>query len=404
MVATLLNARGDTVRTDINPGLRYLEAFLLGQNVPRATRDTLLTNDWTGQRLSGKEGEMLSGYNQEFRLLRAAAQATVPCDWGLDMSEGPELLLPHLAQAKAASQIVQLRAMWDLQNGKQAEARDDLLAVLALARNISRDGTLISVLVQIAMENILISTVAQNYYEFTPETLQQIARGFADAPPRGTVAESINTGERSFVGWFAQKVREARDQHPGDEAAALASLHKLFDNAVGSGDGQNTGFADKVFRAAGGTTDGLERLINELPPLYDHATKVMSLPPDQFVQEMKLLTIQIQNSPNPLIAELFPALTKSRSKEFSILGKIEMLHAAVEYKLHGEAGFNAVMDPLGNGPFKFEPFFYQGARRGFKVSSPYSGAAWPQAMIFVEKPGPVFQIAGPHIGEARRRD
>src|SRR5579859_7792453 len=256
LAGTLGSVRGETVKTDINPALRYWEAFMMAQQVPKETRDFLLTsNNWVGQRLPAKVGEMLSSYNQEFRLIRAAAHATVPWDWGLDISEGPELLLPHLAQAKAASKVVELRVAWDLQNGKQAEARDDLLAVLALSRNISHDGTLISVLVEIAMENILISTVAQNYYAFTPETLQEIVEGFAAAPERGTVAESIATGERSFANWFAQKVQEARDQHPGDEAAATASLRKVFENAVSGDEAQTNHFVDRLFRAAGGTPD-----------------------------------------------------------------------------------------------------------------------------------------------------
>ena len=81
-----------------------------------------------------------------------------------------------------------------------------------------------------------------------------------------------------------------------------------------------------------------------------------------------------------------------------------MLHAAVEYKLHGEAGLNSVMDPLSNGPFKLEPFSFQGVRRGFKLVSPYAGASAPQAIIFVEKAGAPFQVSGIHIGEAAPKE
>ena len=222
----LAGARGENYRTDINPGLRYWEAFMMAQNVPKDARDQLLTNDWYVQQLPTKTGELLSGYDNVFRLLRAAAHAEVPCDLGLDLTEGPELLLPHLAQAKSLSRIARLRVMWDLQNGKEAEARDDLLAAFAMARNVAHDGTLISVLVEIAMEHILISTVAENYYRFSPETLKQLDDGIAAAPARGTVAEAIATGEGSFVRWLAQKVQDARKQYPGDEAAIMASLRK----------------------------------------------------------------------------------------------------------------------------------------------------------------------------------
>ena len=77
-----------------------------------------------------------------------------------------------------------------------------------------------------------------------------------------------------------------------------------------------------------------------------------------------------------------------------------MVNAAVEYKLHGEAGFKGVMDPFGNGPFSFQRFVFKGVDRGFELKSAYAGAEAPIAMIFVEKAGAAFQTAGPDAGKA----
>ncbi len=404
------SARGETVRTDINPALRYWEAFMLVQNVPKADRDELTTNEWRGRKMSAHIGELLARYDQAFRLLRAAAKAQVPCDWGLDMSEGPELLLPQLAQAKAMAITARLRVMWDLQNNRQAEARDDLLAALALARNATRDGTLISVLVQIAMENILLSTVAENFYQFSPETLKQLDDGFAAAPARGTVAQAIATGERSFADWFMRKVQDAREEHPGNDAAAMASLHTLFDKILVSGDNAANDLVESFFKASGGTTEGLLKLIGELPPLYDRLHQIMSLPITEYEPRIAQLNAEVQTSSNPLVTELFPAITKSRPKEFLALGKIAMLHAAVEYKFNGEAAFNQVIDPLADGSFTLERFTFNGVDRGFKLKSPYNGwvgqngTTIQQALIFVEKDGPPFLVSGVHIGEAAPKE
>ena len=81
--------------------------------------------------------------------------------------------------------------MWDLQHGNQADARDDLLAAFVLARNVSRDGTLIGALVQNAIEAIIYATVAQNFGQFSPETLKQLVDGFDAAPARGTMAAAM---------------------------------------------------------------------------------------------------------------------------------------------------------------------------------------------------------------------
>ncbi len=372
---------------------------MLERNVQPADRDQLRTNEWRGQPLPARFGELVSGYDQEFKLLRAAAHAEVPCDWGLDLTEGPELLLPHLAQAKAAAVTARLRVMWDLQNGRQAEARDDLLATLALARNISRDGTLISVLVEIAMENIVVSTVAENFHQFSPETLKQLEDGFAAAPARGTAAQAVATGERSFYDWFMRKAKEAQKKHPGDEAAAMADIQAIYQNAMGPSEGSSN-TVEKAPAVAAGSVDAYIKLLDAMPPMYDRVAAILSLPRAEYEAQIGPFMAEIRNSPNPMIANLFPAFEKCRPKEFDILSELAMLHAAVEYKVNGEAAFNAVMDPAGDGPFVMERFVFKGVDRGFKLKSSYAGRGFPEVMIFVEKDGEPFLVYGKRAGEA----
>src|SRR5437867_13197098 len=191
---------GAPSRADINPAMQYYQAFIVAPDLPAAERDYLFANDWRGQKLEDRFGELVGRYDNEFKLVRQAAQATVPCDWGIDMSPGPATLLPHLARAKAVAQVARLRALWDLQQGQPTDARNDLLATFALGRNCARDGVLISALVQIAVEDIVCSTVAENWHQFTPETLKQLADGFAAAPPRATMAACIPMEKTSFLG------------------------------------------------------------------------------------------------------------------------------------------------------------------------------------------------------------
>jgi hypothetical protein len=104
---------------------------------------------------------MMGKYDGQFRLVRQAAQAQMPCDWGIDMSAGPATLLRQLARAKAVTQTARLRALWHLQECHPTEAGDDLSAAFALGRNIARDGTLISVLVQIAIHPRSVNYMAE---------------------------------------------------------------------------------------------------------------------------------------------------------------------------------------------------------------------------------------------------
>jgi len=153
-------------RTDINPALRYYQSYLEAPKLDEDEQQYLFKSEWRGEVLDQQFGELIKRYDIQFRFLREAAHSKAPCEWGVDLTEGPDALLPGLAPAKATAQTARLRVMWHLQNGRQAEARDDLLTVFALARNLSHDGVLISALVQIAMENILASVVAENFYRF----------------------------------------------------------------------------------------------------------------------------------------------------------------------------------------------------------------------------------------------
>ena len=399
-----VGASGGQFRTDINPAMQYYQAFQVAPNLPQAERDYLFTNDWRGQKLPGRFGELLSGYDSQFKLVRQAAQATVPCDWGIDMSPGPATLLPHLARNKAIAQVARYRAMWDLQNGRPEDARDDLLAAFALGRNSSRDGTLISALVQIAIENIVCSTVAENCYRLSPETLKQIVDGFAAAPPRGTMAACIQTEKAFFRDWFMGKILELQKENPGNDAKVMAGIHDLLSSLEGAGDEQPNQASpnrwEQVAEAAGGTSDGVLKLLREMEPLYQRLAVIMALPQPDYEAPAKEFSAEIANSTSPFVSLAFPDFEKARQKEFSILAELAMVRAAVEYKVNGEPGLQSVSDPCGTGPFSFQRFLFEGVDRGFELKSAYAGRGFREVLIFVEKDGPPFLVNGKNAGQA----
>jgi hypothetical protein len=183
LAGALPGARGEDFRTDVNPALLYYQAFSAAPELEAADQEYLwVTNNWRWQKLPPRFGELMAKYDAQFRLVRQAAHATVPCDWGIDRSAGPTNMLPQLARAKAVVQTARLRALWALQQGRPADACEDLVASLVLARNLTRDGTVISVLVQMAVEAIVWDAVAENFGEFSLAALQHLVSGL-DAPP-----------------------------------------------------------------------------------------------------------------------------------------------------------------------------------------------------------------------------
>ena len=409
LTGTLHSACGEDLSTNINPALLYYRSFLLSPKGSQWDKDSdyLYTNNWQVPHLTERFGSIVSNYDSTLTLVRQAASQKVPCDWGIDLNlRGPETLLPHLADAKRAASAARYQAMWDLQNGNQAEARDDLLAALALGRNVSKDGTVISALVQIAIESIVCGTIAENFHRFSPETLQQLADGFDAAPPRGTIAASIS-GEKAIREWALSRIEDAQKKYLEDNAKALHAVRPILQNPILQSPVSQSGYEDweQLTNAGGGTIDGMNKLLRSTEPLYAKLATIMALPYSEYEGRFKYesqpqnLQDKFQASANPFILQDLPVMQSCRRREFAIEVDLAIVRAAIEYKLHGEAGLKSVTDPCGNGPFTLRRFAFDGIDRGFELQSPFTRGKGPETCIFVETDGPPFIVLGTKPGQ-----
>jgi len=408
LTGMLPGARGEDFRTDINPALLYYRAFLLAPNsMSEADMTYLASKKAMEQKLPERFGGILAGYDNEFLLVRQAAHARVPCDWGIDLGPGPNTMLAHLARAKAVCQAAQWRAVWALQHGRQEDARDELLAAFVLGRNAASDPFIIGALVQDTIESSHYATVARNFGEFSPETLKQLAEGFDAAPARRTMAACVPT-EREIYVWSLNEILALRKKHSNDDAKVMAGFRDggivMAMNFIGE-----TNFWPQLVAASGGNSEGVIKLLRQMEPLYPRLTELMTLPQPEYETQAGQFSAELGALKNPFVAGLNSLLTGwvlgsqrhlFRATEFRVQAQLAMVHAAVQYKLHGDSGFKSVMDPFGNGPFGFQRFVFKGADRGFQVKSAYAGADAPFVMIFVEKQGPAFQVIGPDAGKA----
>jgi hypothetical protein len=265
-----------------------------------------------------------------------------------------------------------------------------------LARNTSRDGTLISVLVQIAAENILCAAVAENYHQLPAETLKQIADGFDAAPVRATVADCITTERAFFHDWLKRKVLELQKENAGDDVKTMTALRELIEGTQG-GEGDTSqarlNFWDRVLKASGGTSAGIMSLIVGQEPLYEKLSALLALPQREYETQIKEFNEAIQKSPNPFVSQSFSPWEKCRTKEFAALVRLAMIRAAAEYKLHGEEGLRSALDPYSGAAFEINPYIFEGVERGFELKSSYAGRGAQELLIFVEKDGPPFSVS-----------
>ena len=110
--------------------------------------------------------QALSKYDSAIEELRQASKQSYsrfPLNYDSD-SPGT-ILLPHLASLKRAAQMLQLRAIAELQLGQTEKALDDIKLVLRLADSIRTEPILISHLVRIAMVNIALQPVWEGLAE-----------------------------------------------------------------------------------------------------------------------------------------------------------------------------------------------------------------------------------------------
>ena len=177
-VSNIVTAAELEFRRDINPALLYFQAF---QNMPQLSEaDTkhLFEDVYDairhGKPLDDRARGLAAQYDNSFKLVHRARFSEIACNWGYDLSDGPDALLPGLAPAKRLTQAAVLRAHGAMADNNFTKASSDFVAAFTMARNLSTDGILISTLVQFAIENIITSYVAGNFYRFTPEQLETL--------------------------------------------------------------------------------------------------------------------------------------------------------------------------------------------------------------------------------------
>jgi hypothetical protein len=382
--------------TNTNPALIYYQAFNLEPRLSDSDQEFLFSNVWRGQTLPARFGELISNYDNEFRLVRLGAHSTAPCDWGNEWEAGPNTLLPQLRPARHVSEVLKLRVLWELQTGRTNDARDDLLASFTLAGNLAvKPYPLISALVQYAMEADICTALAENFGQLSPEVLQQLEAGIDAAPSPASVGNCISTEEAWTADWMIAHIQAEQQQNPASNA--IDSIKYLFDGSTGQDPSNNIWPA--VMTASGGSGNGVIALLQDLIPYYTQLGALDNATWAQYQAQLPQFSNQVQLSTNPFVTDWIPALFAARGREVRAAAIVAMTKAAIEYKLNGAPTLQSVIDPAGNGPFAMQRFIYQGLDRGFELTSAFDGSSFPWVLIFVESDGPPFTVMGKKAGQ-----
>ena len=347
-----------------NPALFYWQAFTL---MPQLSDSEYSSDaDYNTLPLNDTFDKLVTRFDVAFRVLRKAAESKAECDWGIDItSDGPYAALPHLAKAKWVAQMnANVRGPYFLRKGKPDAAATDTLAVFKLGRDTARDGTLISVLVQGAIENICAKFIADHFAQFDDATVQRLAEGIKELPAHLSVKNAMLVEREGFLTWYKTKIQSFID-NPGEKGATVLSRQLLVETLESPEEQpSHKEIPDEVMREAGGTAEGLLAYLDGVDKWYNEIDAIFALPNRDIPGKLDEFVVKLNKEGSILAKELLPAIGKAQRKEFWTQTRLAMLDAAIAYRLHGKAAFDAVPEPVAEGNFELIP-----TASGFDVRS-----------------------------------
>jgi hypothetical protein len=289
-----------------NAALKYWQAF--AQLPQWNEQQNRIIGDWSTVPLDADAQAVVDGSRAALLYLHRGAQRT-NCDWGLDLDDGPGLLMPHVSKARELARLAGLRARRELARGNQAPAVQDIGAGLALARHVGSDNILISVLVQAAIQNLLVDLAAEHLVELDAEALRALADQVERLPPGGSVKGSMGIEQQYFVIWFREKLRT-------DGARAVEQVPE----------------AKAALEAAGGVAGALAEL-DAIAKFYDEAIRVADLPPGQRREAYE--DLERRYSDKPMSKLFLPAYSRAIDAEARANARLAMLQAAIAVRYGG---------------------------------------------------------------------
>jgi hypothetical protein len=327
-----------------NSALKYWQAFATLPRLSEAEGQKLIAECLT-MPLDAHAREIVTNSEHALELLHLGA-ALRACDWGISYHDGYYTRLPHGPAARVLCSLACLRARMRFEEGRSAEAIDDIVAAMTLARHVTQDGTLIVVLLGYSIEPRMSETLALYLPRLEASMLKNLKSRIDDLPPGGRPAQAMKFEERD-MDWFLRKIKSAKDE---DQLVSLLSLV-----AAPEGPGrqrQEQGRA--LLKECGGTAEGVVKFQEELRQCFEQMTKILELPLDQFDNEWK--RAEIKRTGNPLFKQLFGAFPRLRRAQARMEVRRALLSAALEVQAGGPDGLKKISDPFSGGPFEYAAF------------------------------------------------
>jgi hypothetical protein len=352
-----------------NAALKYWQAFA---TMPKFTDDeqNRLMSEHLTMPLDAQAKEIVGKAEYALRMMHHGAMLS-RCVWGIDWeADGIDVLLPQLGAARVLSSLACLRARMRFEEGRRAEALDDLVAAMRLGRQVSRDGSLIGILVGYSIEARMSEAIALYLPRLDPGTIRELKARLDALPEGGNPAEGLRGCEEKTLDWFIRKVKSAKDRE------SLVALLSPFAAMPGHPEGKAGAPAEggrALLDECGGTASGVLKYAEAARPSYELMAEKIGLPLPQFEKEFDRETTR--QAGNPVFKIFFPAVSKFRNSQARADVRRALLSAALAVQLNGPEALKTHPDPVAGGPFD-----YKKLSGGFELRSKFDQDSQPLSL------------------------
>jgi hypothetical protein len=352
-----------------NAALKYWQAFA---TLPKFTdaEQTRLMSEHLTMPLDAQTRESVGKAEYSLRMMHHAAVLS-RCEWGIDWeADGIEVLLPQMGAGRVLSSLACLRARMRFEEGRRAEALDDIVAATRMGRQVSRDGSLIGVLVGYSIEARMFDALALCLPTLDTATIRDLRTRLDALPDGGNPTAGLRLCEEKTLEWFIHKVKSTKDNE------GLVTFLTPFAVQATQPEGRVSAPVEagrKLLDKCGGTATSVLKFADATRPSYALVAEKMSLPLAQFEKEFERETTR--QAGNPVFELFFPAVAKVRESQARAEVRRALITAAFAVQVDGPEALKAHPDPVAGGPFEYTKF-----AGGFELRSKFGQQGHPLSL------------------------
>jgi hypothetical protein len=328
-----------------NAALKYWQAFATLPQLTEAEGRKLNAECLT-MPLDDQAREIVAKAEYSLQMMHYGA-ALPRCEWGIGYEEGFYTRLPQANASQVLSCLACLRARLRFEQGRSAEAVEDIVAAMTLARHVSLEGGFIIVLLGYRIEHRAIEALANDLPRLDSGMLANLRRRLDALPAFRSQATMLRTDEQRSFDWFVRKVEGAKDKE------SLVTL--LSGISASEGSGRDPAAEARAFLdACGGSSRGVLELAEKVRPCFERIAKKMDLPLDQFEKEFEREAMN--QAGNPVFKVFFPALTNCRRAQARAEVRRALFSAALDVRRSDRSVLKDHPDPVVGGSFEYVDF------------------------------------------------